>query len=158
MGAVGRGCRWTTGESGKDFSQCSPVFKLRMFFSCGRGLGKFMSSRACRGRAGQHGRLGPTRGGVEADCNSAAMPFISWDTEGGGRAEHNLLRAGISPNCRKQGKVVRLTGKGERRGADQVRFRLAAAEMHIDWSVRTARGGLPCSSAAGAELPADGLN
>jgi hypothetical protein len=33
---------------------------------------------------------------IEADCRSATLPLLSWDTEGGDRAKCNLLRAAVS--------------------------------------------------------------
>lgn len=79
---------------------------------------------------------------VDADCDSATLPWLSWDTEGGDRAKNNLLRAGVSLKGRKRGALVNLTGKGEKRGADEVQFRLAASGANIVWTVRSARGGL----------------
>jgi hypothetical protein len=93
---------------------------------------------------------------IEADCDSATLPFLSWDTEGGDRAKHNLLRAGVSLKRRTHGQSVNLTGKGKRRGAEEVQFRLAAAETHIDWTVGAAHGGLTMqftgSGAGGGDL------
>ena len=49
---------------------------------------------------------------IGADCRSAALPLLSWDTEGGDRAKCNLLRAGVSLKQR-HGEVV---GRSDRCG------------------------------------------
>lgn len=89
---------------------------------------------------------------VDADCNSAVLSWLSWDTEGGDRVKNNLLRAGITLKGRKRGATVDLTGTGEPRGAEEVQFRLAASGARIDWNVRSAAGGLTMLFSGSGEL------
>jgi hypothetical protein len=82
---------------------------------------------------------------IEADCQRAMLPLLSWDTEGGDRAKCNLLRAGVSLKQRSANSSVKsanLTGEGEKHGADEVRFRLAASAANFDWAIRAAHGKL----------------
>jgi hypothetical protein len=79
---------------------------------------------------------------IDADCQLARLPFLSWDTEGGDRAKKNLLRAGVSLKRRREKSSVDLTSEGEKHGAEEVRFRLDASGKPIDWTIRTASGGL----------------
>jgi hypothetical protein len=88
---------------------------------------------------------------IEADCRSATLPLLSWDTEGGDRAKNNLLRAGVSLMQRTAKSSVNLTGKGEKQGAEDVRFRLAVSGTHIDWTIRAARGGLTMQLVSGKD-------
>ncbi len=94
---------------------------------------------------------------VNADCDAATLPLLSWDTEGGGRAKRNLLRADVSLYRCNQGKSVQLTGKGEKRGTHEVSFRLAAAEKQIDWSVRAIHGGMTMQFSGGEGAKGDRL-
>lgn len=89
---------------------------------------------------------------VEADCRSATLPFLSWDTEGGDRAKNNLLRAGVSLVERTGKSPATLAGEGEKQGADEVRFRLAASGTPIDWTIRAAHGGLTMQLAAAKDV------
>jgi hypothetical protein len=90
---------------------------------------------------------------VDADCDSATLPWLSWDTEGGDRAKNNLLRVGVSLKGRRHGLLLNLTGKGERRTAEEVQFRLAAPGVQIDWIVRSSHGGLTMRfSGSGGDL------
>jgi len=82
---------------------------------------------------------------IEADCRSATLPLLSWDTEGGDRAKCNLLRAAVSLKqltAKSSVKPANLTGEGQRQGADEVRFRLAASETSFDWTIRASHGKL----------------
>jgi hypothetical protein len=88
---------------------------------------------------------------IEADCRSATLPFLSWDTEGGDRAKNNLLRGGVSLAQRADKAAVNLAGEGEKHGADEVRFRLAASGTSIDWTIRAAHGGLTMQLAGGKD-------
>ncbi len=87
---------------------------------------------------------------VEADCRSATLPLLSWDTEGGDRAKCNLLRASISLKQRTAKTSVSLTGEGRKSGADGVQFRLAASGTHIDWTIRADHGGLTMQLVGGS--------
>lgn len=95
--------------------------------------------------------------GIEADCSGATLPFVSWDTEGGDRAKCNLLRADVSLHACNQGRSAQLTGKGDKHGPDEVRFRLAAADMHIDWTVRATHRGMTMQFAGGGGATGDWL-
>jgi hypothetical protein len=79
---------------------------------------------------------------VDADCRSATLPWLSWDTEGGDRAKNNLLRAGASLRRRAEKSSVNLTGDGESRRSDEVQFRLTESGMRVDWTIRAAGEGL----------------
>ena len=82
---------------------------------------------------------------VEADCRSTTLPLLSWDTEGGDRAKCNLLRAAVSLQqltAKSSVKPANLTGEGQRQGADEVWFRLAASETSFDWTIRASHGKL----------------
>lgn len=79
---------------------------------------------------------------IEADCRSATLPLLSWDTEGGDRAKCNLLRSAISLRVGDVKGAITLSGKGEQPTADTVRFRFSAPRMQIEWTVRAVRGEL----------------
>ncbi|MBU4273325.1 MAG: hypothetical protein KKE86_05735 [Planctomycetes bacterium] len=72
---------------------------------------------------------------VDADCDSATLPWFSWDTEGGDRAKNNLLRAGLSLKKRSHGQLVNLTGKGKKSGTQQVKFEMVGSQEPIAWTV-----------------------
>jgi hypothetical protein len=110
--------------------------------SCAEGEVKEAQKRPATLSLGGQPSPGQPRIRVDADCDSATLPWLSWDTEGGDRAKNNLLRTGVSLQGRRQGSLVRLNGKGERRGAEEVQFCLTASGARIDWNVRTAGGGL----------------
>jgi hypothetical protein len=95
---------------------------------------------------------------VDADCDSATLPWLSWDTEGGDRGKNNLLRAGVRLKKRSHGKSVDLVGKGEKIGSQEVKFRLPSSPAPVDWTVRTEGGGLTMQlSGGGAADDADRL-
>jgi hypothetical protein len=90
---------------------------------------------------------------VDADCDSATLPWLSWDTEGGDRAKNNLLRDGVSLKGRRRESLVNLSGKGEKRGTNEVLFRLTALGTQVRWTVRSARGSLTMRiSGSGGDL------
>ena len=93
---------------------------------------------------------------VDADCDAATLPWLSWDTEGGDRAKNNLLRAGVSLRKCTGEKVVALAGKGEKTGPRQVTFRFASSPTPMDWIVRIDGSGLSMQlSGGGAGAHAD---
>ena len=84
----------------------------------------------------------------EADPTRARLSLLSWDTEGGGQAQKNLLRTGSAAGLR-----VRLDGQWrggeefptqvERISEAETRYRLALApETVLEWRLRPAAGAL----------------
>ena len=79
---------------------------------------------------------------VRADLQSARLPFLSWDTEGGDRAKLNLLRAPVTLAVRIGDKEMSLTGTGTLRGKSEAVFQLAGPEVQITWTVQVKDGGI----------------
>jgi Bacterial alpha-L-rhamnosidase 6 hairpin glycosidase domain len=84
----------------------------------------------------------------EADPTRARIPMLSWDTEGGGQAQKNLLRTGSAAGLR-----VRMDGQWrggeefptqvERISEAETRYRVALApETVLEWRLRSAAGAL----------------
>src|ERR1019366_1563634 len=84
----------------------------------------------------------------EADPTRARLPLLSWDTEGGGQAQKNLLRTGSAAGLR-----VRLDGQWrggeefptqvERISGAETLYRLALApEIVLEWRLHSAAGAL----------------
>jgi len=129
--------------------RCLPAWLVRIFGVCAAWTAVAASPEetttdtavaspgvVCLGNAGGSSVLR-----LEADCRTATLPFLSWDTEGGDRAKNNLLRTGISLKGRSQGALVDLAVEGTSHGQDEVQFRLAALDRKIIWTVRTAADG-----------------
>jgi len=85
---------------------------------------------------------------VELDHGQASVPFLSWDTEGGDRAERNLLRAGRGLTLRlKSGDSWReaadLPTSSENLGKEGIRYRLPLApQEELIWDVKPGPGTL----------------
>ncbi len=96
---------------------------------------------------------------VDADAKVARIGFLSWDTEGGGRARRNLLRggAGVGLRVRVGGKwlageamptAVRATGEGG------TVYRITPApDAVVVWSVSQQAGGLVMAVSGAGEAP-----
>jgi len=90
---------------------------------------------------------------VQAEPDHAALPYLSWDTEGGDRARTNLLRAPVR---------LRLVGRSgdrpsvelQRRGSQGVVYRLGLVPGGaISWDVALRGGGLAMTfGATGTDL------
>lgn len=81
---------------------------------------------------------------MEADPVHPALPFLSWDTEGGERAEVNLLRAPVAPRLFKDG-VWQPDLPGTREGGDAgtTCYHVPLAEAReLVWSISSALGGM----------------
>ncbi len=85
---------------------------------------------------------------IEPDPNHAIVPFLSWDSEGGGRENTNLLRAGMGLSLR-----VRIDGRWRegadlptqcaKEGLDKTYYRVSlAADAELLWSVERKRDSL----------------
>ncbi len=107
-------------------------------------------SRAAQAPAGTRTPVGraaeasarPPRVRIEADVSRPAISFLSWDTEGGPKADTNLLRAGAGVGLQAEAPDTGPGGRLVDRSADQesVRFRLEAGGALIDWQALS-RGG-----------------
>jgi hypothetical protein len=89
----------------------------------------------------------------EPNHDHASIPFLSWDTEGGDRAQHNLLRQGPGLTLRlKTGdswrQAVDLPVRKERLGTDGVRYRLTVSPQEaLIWNIKLEHGRLTVSFA-----------
>ena len=77
---------------------------------------------------------------LDASTAKAALTALSWDTEGGGRAKTNLLRAPVQLNATIAGRKVPLVDSAiefARPADDCVRYKIAAArDISIAWEIR----------------------
>jgi hypothetical protein len=86
---------------------------------------------------------GPVTLRIASDPDCARVQFLGWDTEGGQRANTNLLRTGIGMGLRiRSGGQWReaedLPTQRERTGKNTTRYRLAvSADAHLVWSLET---------------------
>jgi len=79
---------------------------------------------------------------IEVKPHEGVWTFLGWDTEGGDRMKHNLLRAPLEVRAVRNGQSLSLKGTAERRGEREVVFQLAADDQKVTWLVRLRAGGL----------------
>jgi outer membrane protein assembly factor BamB len=78
---------------------------------------------------------------VAGDAESASLPVMSWDTEGGKQASTNLLYAPVRLDVLKSGGTVQMTAKAEKSSSDSLDYTLSYKDMAvISWRVRLAQG------------------
>ncbi len=79
---------------------------------------------------------------IKADMGQGACVFLGWDTEGGDRIKHNLLREPLELRAAGDKRTLRLQGSAKRPGEHEAIFELAADSLNITWSMRLHDGGL----------------
>jgi hypothetical protein len=96
------------------------------------------------GRPAADASAGPPRVGVETDASRPDVVFLSWDTEGGQKAQINLLREGAGIGLKIKAANEWTAGKliDRRRERDTTRFRLEADGALVNWEIRTREGRL----------------
>jgi len=88
---------------------------------------------------------------IEFDSQHASVPFLSWDTEGGGKAKTNLLRgnAALALRIRVGGRWIasgELSATKEDAGNLGTRYRIASSTgVEILWTIQSSRGQLTLS-------------
>jgi len=94
---------------------------------------------------------------IKADMGRGACVFLGWDTEGGDRMKHNLLREPLELRAVGDKGTLRLQGSVKRRGEHEAVFELAADNLNITWSMRLHDGGLSMHFGRSSD-PVDGLD
>jgi hypothetical protein len=87
------------------------------------------------------GALGEPVLRIETAANNPSLTFLSWDTEGGGRARNNLLRTPSTLRIRvKSHWLTELTSEREVPDEAHVRYRIRGGrEASLDWRVSVER-------------------
>ena len=79
---------------------------------------------------------------IEYAAEAGGISFLSWDTEGGGRASRNLLRKPVALYADSPGGAVALSAVAEAADAGQTAFRCTGAGCDMLWTLQTGDGGL----------------
>lgn len=79
---------------------------------------------------------------LRANLTTASLPFMSWDTEGGERAQMNLLRAPITLSTRDEATERVMNGTGKMLNQHCALFSLSAPGTKVSWTVKLAEGGI----------------